>query len=417
MALLEVLAKTPTHTCVFLSGLVQGPAVEGYYTEGIKALDATHVVIVNLTTNHIQIDNLVFETTRAYDFRSKVCMQNTRRGGSISIPSHPHAHWRTRLSNFVELPLTESDVLHVAFIDKPPSDEMGGAPVNIDVLASDPKKKLVVIQDDAYSICRGPEGLKKSRLDFDVVSSTFVSSKEAIFDVSPVGAMSTPLTYANILFGSFKPPPAQVGSVFDFSLILPGISSDGASGLVEFNDVVRSASFGANKSSLILELCVPHNPEKKWEVLLIVPTVAEERGVQPGLLQDAPLAEDGARRERDDRLPDFSSLTDSAQVVVTDSRSTHRAKIVDKILEVHRLKAEDNRADLVKSVFEMMCDKDTAAGCKTHDLMHTLWNKTIQIGTIEWQQAQSQVTMPCLPRRSNIAFSNALRMHSVPANE
>mgnify|MGYP006086273107 CR=1 FL=1 len=391
MALVEVLATTPSYACVHLSGPVQGPVVEGYYTKGIKPLDATDVVFVNLTGHRIQIDNLVFESSRAYDFRTKVCMQNTRQGGSISIPPHPHAHWKTRLSNFVDLSLAESAVLHVAFIDKPPSDEMGlSAPVNVDALVSDPKKKLVVIQDDAYYICRGPEGLKKSRLDFDLFASTLVSNKEAIFDISPTGTMSTPLTYANILFGSFKPPPAQVGSTFDLTLLLPGITSNGASGFVEHNDVVQSVSFGANKSSLILKLCVPHNPEKKWEVLLIVPTSA------------------------DDDLSGWTDCDPTQIVGVADLRSSRHAEIVDKIVEVHRFKAEDDKVNLVKSVFEMMLDKEMNATCKSHVLMHTLWNKAIQNGTFEWQQAQSQLTIPCLPRRGVEFASNALRMHSVP---
>lgn len=390
MALLEVIATTSTYACVHLSGPVQGPVVEGYRTEGIKPLNVDDVVFVNLTGHHIQLDNLVFQSSRAYDFCTNVCMQNTRQGGSITIPPHPHAHWKTRLSNFVDLPLTDSDVLHVAFIDKPPSDELGfGGPVTVDTLVSNPKKKLLVIQDDAHYICSGPDGLKKSKLDFDSISHTLVSHKDALFDISPPDAMSTPLTYANILFGSFKAPPAQVGTVFDLTLLLPGISSNGMSGIVEHNDVVQSVSFGANQSSLILNLRVPRNPEKRWQVLLIVPTSGEEKSW---------------------------SDCDPAQIVnVVRLPSVALTRVVDKIVEVHRLKAEDDNVHLVKTVFEMMIDKElNAAACERHTLLHTLWNNAIQDGTFEWQQAQSQLAMPCLPRRNVEFASNALRMHSVP---
>ena len=392
MALVEVLATTSSYTCVHLSGPVEGPVVEGYYTRGIKPLNEKDVVFVNLTTHHIQIDNLVFQSSRAYDFRTNVCMQNTRQGGSITIPPHPHAHWKTRFSNFVKLPLPDSGVPYVAFIDKPPSDEMGdGDPVTVDPLVSESRKKLVVIQDDAYYIHSSQtHGLKKSKLDFDSIAHTLVSQKDAFFDISPPGAMSTPLTYANILFGSFKPPPTQIGTVFDLTLLLPGISSNGTSGWVEHNDVVQSVSFGANKSSLILNLCVPRNPEKKWQVLLIVPTSGEE----------ASWADcDSSQIVNVTYAPSSSSLT----------------KVVDKIVEVHRLKAEDDKVNLVKTVFEMMLDNEMNDACKTHSLLHTLWNKAISIGAIEWQQAHSQMTMPCLPRRNVEFASNALRMHSVPS--
>ena len=92
---------------------------------------------------------------------------------------------------------------------------------------------------------------------------------------------------------------------------------------------MRNVSFGVNTRTLTVKICVPCKSDQKWEVLLILPTT--RNGADFCLTPE-----------------DF----DPTQVLTVTASKTHaRAKIVDKILEIHKFVSENDNVNLVKGVY------------------------------------------------------------------
>ena len=376
--MIELLASNDAHACVLVSDIVRPVAADTYFSAGIKPVDAERAVIVNLTVKPLQIADLIFAKTQAYDFQTKLRIQSKEAGDTIDVVAHPHAHWKTRLQNFVDLVLEDDADAYIAFLDMPPSDEMNAAPVDVRTLISNPKKLLIMVQDDTYRMLHTEGSVKKMRTDFNSVVQTLVTHKEAFFAISPPGAWAKPLTYANVIFGSCKRPRTQPGLILDVVIKVPKALRYDGTALIEHNDLVVHASFGASSHSLMLKVCVPTTPEQRWQVALLQAKHAS-----------AP----------------FEDVVDRTTPIL--------AQIVRQIRATRAAHAGNSLVDLVKNTFDMMLETPNVhKTLAQHPLLMKMWINTIHLGEVAWSDARSSIDM-CGPIMRRINDRDALRGHSM----
>ena len=379
MSTSTLLATDDSLACVLLSGVVQAPSLEAYRTKGTKELAGVdRVVLVNLCSQPIQFGDLPWSSTQVYDFAVERLIQSSDAGSTVRIVSHPHSHWKQRLRNLCEVDLPGDDRVYVAFIDKPPSDEIEGDKVDVSSLIGNPRKRVVVLQDDALYIVPG-DVPKKRRLGFQEIILRLVSDREGFFDVSPEGALiSGTISYLNYIFGAFKRPPVQTGRLIDIVVPVPlALRLD--DGVIEHNDVVLNASFGNNSKTMNCRVRVQDAGNQSWEILIL-----------------------------STKEPSVDLVCD-----IDESSSGRLLSITQHISKMRKLSA--NSVEAVAQSFVMMTQTaHVHETLKKHQLLMTLWHNAIQIGAAAWGNAHSSMLALPVPR-VNAAF-NAMRAHSHPAS-
>lgn len=384
MSTSTLLATDDSLACVLLSGVVRVPSLEEYRTKGTKELEqGTNVVLVNLCSQSLQFSDLPWPKTQVYDIALQRLIQTSEAGSTVRLVPHPHSHWKQRLSNFCKLELPEDDCIYVAFIDKPPSDEIEGERVDVASLIGNARKRVVVLQDDAFYIVPSSEHChpKKMRVSFEEIVLRLVTDRDAFFDVSPLGIIvpSGSISYLNYIFGALKHPPVQTGRLIDIVVPVPdALCLDNEDGVIENNDVVTTASFGPNSKTMNCRVRVQDVSNQTWQIVVVT--------------------------KKD---PSVDLVCDS------DQSSAELLSIIQHISKMRKLSA--NSVEAVAQAYEMMMyTAHVHETLKKHQLLMTMWHGAIQIGIAAWGNAHSSMLpLPPVPRVT--PTFNAIRAHSHPA--
>ena len=337
-------------------------------------------MLVNLCAQAVTIRHTPWECTSVYDFCTRRLIKRTHAGGEICLNAHPHAHYKQRLTNFRDIVASDDDgMVYIGIIDKPPSDEVGGDPVDVASLVDDRRKRLIMLQNDAfYIMARSVDDsshsvVKKARCCYSLqpegeqLLNSLVTHPSVFYDISPEGILDNgPIHYFNYLFGALKLPPVQSEMVVDVIVSLPeALRLNG--GIVNTNEIVVSASFGVNSNTMncrvrVQEFC------KKWEVLII--TSKQPGEIAGDLTVESQMHDETLVVVR--HIQSMKGLSESS--FYTDGDSVHRGRSV------------------VTKAYDMM--QHTAVAHKILDqtpLLMGLWRNAIKIGLCAWTDAQASM--------------------------
>lgn len=305
-----LLAHTDGRALIKMEGSLALASADAYAVPGALAGAERGALLVNLTTTPLTVGHLPFERARAYDHSCGVATRTTSKGGTITLPPHPHAHWTQRSGKLGSSEFEDGQdagVVVVFFLDLGPPDEV--APVVVAPPPSADRSFVFLLHehplgDGEQPECRrvDPEGIKRA-----AVNPTFllklpqttcpvdevlkgVGAWRCAFVCHDPAKTHAPLSDFNAIFGAWKLAPngGSFGAPVEQSVLLPPGCSVRTLSLLHLvhpssNVVHGSVTVGARSCTLHFKV-YPQSNEGKWSVALVVDVADEQEDALSGVL-------------------------------------------------------------------------------------------------------------------------------------
>lgn len=307
-----LLARADGRALIKMEGSLALASADAYAVPGALAETERRALLVNLTTTPLTVSHLPFEHARAYDHSCGVATRTTPKGGTITLPPHPHAQW-TQRSGKLGSPAFEdgqdANAVVVFFLDLGPPDEV--APVVVPPPPSADRSFVFLLHerplgDGEQPECRrmDPEGIKRAAVNPTFPLRLTQTSCPVEEVLEGVGAWRfafvrhdpakthAPLSYFNAVFGAWKLAPngggGSFGAPIEQSVLLPPGCSVGTPSLLHLvhpsNNIVHgSVTVGARSRTLHFKV-YPQSNEGKWSVALVVDVADEQDDALSGVL-------------------------------------------------------------------------------------------------------------------------------------
>lgn len=240
---MELLAETRQVAAVRFSGTVQTDAetavsydVAGSCTAIVEAMQkAKALSLVNLSTQVVTYQS-VPAVARYYDHLVGGLVGTTPKGGTITVPSQLHAHWRERVNKTVELSSKmETPTLFV--LEVPTCDELydRSIAVHLHQFSTAVPHAIVFLQDDKparFEVDEAEGGgrrafkaLRAQAHDVDSLLGRFETTPpgEVFVDVTPPmrGGEAAKREYLHATFGAHKLSESARTQVYEKALVIP----------------------------------------------------------------------------------------------------------------------------------------------------------------------------------------------------
>ena len=389
----SLLVKHDGISCIRFSGTVPDAHADPYSTTG--KYDVFHetkspVVLLNIGRSAMTFSSLPFPT-QVYDHRSELRIMSTPKGGTVTVPSYRHAHWKTRMNDCIKI---ANDISGPVLLigDVGSYDEMYDSTqrVTLHQLTASEPRALILFRDGEpfFDIVKGSIKRKQRDDDDAYVLNAFCTAPGSgvIMEITPQMDLTgnAPNQYMNILFGSYHLALHDFHTPIEHTICLPmtlRMRNDLMSLITVSDHIVNGTSgvaYGFTSQTLMFKI-LPQSKDSHgkdshvWSITIVL--CGDDVGDNDG--------------------------------VATDNTICTGEEFLKRMLQLNKVKTD---MTLAYQMMNMTVEPDTINKFTQAPDFERLWKKTIETARMRWNSAcvSFDTHMSKLP----IGFAAPVRQYS-----